>query len=126
VTQGDALASPAPSENDEPGRRGDVERDVVQDFACAEGFRDAIETDRRTPAAVVVAAQPLNAFPGKMKKISRTRMTFDTMMSIDERTTARVDARPTPSVPDCAVNPRYDDTVAMMKPNTIVFSVAGT
>ena len=47
------------------------------------------------------------------------------MMSIDDRTTARVDARPTPSVPDCVVNPRYDDIVAMMNPNTIVFIVAG-
>ena len=35
------------------------------------------------------------------------------------------EARPTPSVPDSVLNPRYDAVVAMMKPNTIVFSVAG-
>ncbi len=33
-------------------------------------------------------------------------MTFDTMIRIDDITTARVDARPTPSVPDVVVNPR--------------------
>ena len=58
--------------------------------------------------------------------MSRTSSTFDTMIRIDDSTTARVEARPTPSVPDCVVKPRYDDTVAMMNPNTIVFIVAGT
>ena len=48
------------------------------------------------------------------------------MIRMEENTTARVDARPTPSVPDSVVNPRYDDIVAMMKPNTIGLQVAGT
>ena len=61
-----------------------------------------------------------------MKKISRTSTTFATMMPTDDNTTARVEARPTPSVPDSVVNPRYDEIVAMMKPNTIVLTVAGT
>ena len=40
-------------------------------------------------------------------------------------TTLRVEARPTPSVPCVVFSPRYDDTIAMMKPKTAVFSVAG-
>jgi hypothetical protein len=40
-----------------------------------------------------------------MKKISRTRTTLATMMPTEEKTTARVDARPTPSVPDSVVKP---------------------
>ena len=47
------------------------------------------------------------------------------MMQIDASTTLRVDVRPTPSVPWVVVNPRYDATVPMMKPNTAVLSVAG-
>ena len=61
-----------------------------------------------------------------MKKISRTSSTFDRMMRTDDSTTALVEARPTPSVPDSVVKPRYDEVVAMMNPNTIVFSVDGT
>jgi hypothetical protein len=61
-----------------------------------------------------------------MKKIRRTRSTLLTMMRIEDRTTDLVDARPTPSVPDSVLKPRYDDVVAIMKPNTIVFNVDGT
>ena len=56
----------------------------------------------------------------------RTSSTLETMIRIDDSTTAIVDARPTPSVPDVVLKPRYDEIVAMMKPNTIVLSVAGT
>ena len=47
---------------------------------------------------------------GKMKKMILTEHARSlTMISIDDRTTARVEARPTPSVPDSVVKPRYDD-----------------
>jgi hypothetical protein len=51
---------------------------------------------------------------------------LETIIRIEEKTTDRVDARPTPSVPLVVVNPRYDEVTAMMNPNTIVFRVAGT
>ena len=69
-------------------------------------LRHAVEPhSRRSGFCGGVGAHPPAAL-GKMKKISRTRMTLATMIPTEENTTARVDARPTPSVPDSVVIPR--------------------
>jgi hypothetical protein len=44
---------------------------------------------------------------------------------IDEKTTLRVEALPTPSVPPLVFTPKKDETDAMMNPNTQVFKVGG-
>src|SRR4051812_19995146 len=134
MPQEHALARAAPPQDHETPARGDVQRQVVQHLAGAEGLRDVLETHRRFTTGIRLTRhrrghrlrhQPPAAF-GKMKKISRTSTTLATMMPIEENTTARVEARPTPSVPDSVVKPRYEEIVAMMNPKTMVLTVAGT
>src|SRR5688572_10218299 len=122
VAERHALAGAAAAQDDEATARGHLEGHVVQHAARAERLADTVEPHRGPlllRRSLHGRRHPPAAF-GKMKKISRTRMTLATMMPTDDMTTARVDARPTPSVPDSVVNPRYADTVAMMNPNTIV------
>src|SRR6185503_18004056 len=104
VAQRHALSSTAAAENDESGVRRNIKRYAVENLSGAEALRDVVETHgnhAHPPAAC-----------GNTKKINRTRTTFETMMRMEESTTARVEARPTPSVPDSVVKPRYAEIVA--------------
>src|SRR5204862_1891061 len=105
---------PAASKQAERRPLRDVECHVVEDLAVLERLRHVLQADGFH-----------QTFTGNTTKISFTSTTLTRMMQIDDSTTLLVDARPTPSVPCVVVKPRYDDTVPMMKPNTIVFSVAG-
>ena len=81
-------------------------------------------TDGQT--GVDSAASPSPTALGKMKKMIRTRMHVghddEHRRQHDRRASRRGPRLRSRSV----VKPRYEETVAMMKPNTIVFSVAGT
>src|SRR5262249_4502503 len=131
--EGDGVGGAATAKDDEGVGGYDFEGHVVEHAAIAEGLGDSIEAHRdwRRDRCITVA-RPFDgdsghpAASGNRKKIRRTRMTLVTMIRIDDRTTARVEARPTPSVPDRELNPRYDEIPAMMNPNTIVLMVAGT
>lgn len=54
-----------------------------------------------------------------------TKMTSDMMTRMDETTTARVEARPTPVAPPLALYPMKQETKPMSKPKTKVFRMGG-
>src|SRR5262249_22059673 len=95
VLQRDALPGAAAPEDAAGRSRRDVERHVVQHHVSSEFLGDVLETHRHKPCA-----------SGNRKKINRTSTTLAVMIKIDEYTTLRVDALPTPSVPCVVVNPR--------------------
>ena len=101
------MTNPAPARH--------LERHVVEHFTGAEGLRHVVEPHRRAVALRGIAcARRLRSPPSarrlwKHEEDQPHEHHVDTMISIDERTTARVEARPTPSVPDSVLNPRYDE-----------------
>ena len=56
VPEGHALPGPAAAEDDEAAAARDVERDVVEDRAGAEGLRHAVEPDGRRGASAAASA----------------------------------------------------------------------
>ena len=136
VPQRDALAGAAPAEDARtPQPAGTSNVTSSQHAAVAEGLGHVLQPHRRhRPACAAIAGRRASTSVAassapRLWKHEEDEPHQDDVRhddSIDDSTTARVDARPTPSVPDSVVNPRYDEIVAMMNPKTIVFIVAGT
>ena len=95
---------------------GQLERHVVEHLTAIERLRHVLEPDRQVSFARrsfggwgarrrrTTAVLAVHACPGKKKKIIFTRITSLRMIRIDPRTTLRVEASPTPSVPRLVVN----------------------
>ena len=95
MPQGDALAGAAPAEDDEAAPGRDLERHVVQHPPVAERLGDALEPDGR--GLVRSSSRRLRK---DEEDQPHQHDVGDDDARIDDSTTARVDARPTPSVPD--------------------------
>src|SRR5207244_1562590 len=96
-----ALAGSASSQDRHAGSLRHGKRHLLEDMLPSERLTYAIElhgdTDgsaNRRPFVTHACDRRHDWSPGKKKKISRTRITLDTMIRIEEKTTDRVDARP--------------------------------
>src|SRR5690242_19122292 len=97
---------------------GNGKRDVSQHLVSSKSLEDLVEYDSRS---FVPTAH--SALSGNTKKMHLTRTTSATITRRDETTTLLVAARPTPAAPWLVVYPKYDETVPMMNPKTVVLSV---
>lgn len=95
-----ALAGPALPQNPEGFTGRYFERHIFKHRASVEGLRQMFDADRGSGTSLPRLS---HACSGNQKKVNLTRMMLNRINAREERTTLRMEARPTPAAPCPAV-----------------------